>query len=325
MKVFRLNLFTEEVSEKVLNRLRKLKLLFIQALRKSRALRVIWETGYGFYIDDGFTFTAGISFYFLLSFIPFLILLGATTGYIIDYVQNIQNLTNEEMTAYLISYLNIAIPFLSEKYVSGFINISNYRASLTTIGLLSLGVSATLLFSTLHYCFYRIFGGKSVNFILTRLMGLVFLLTITILLFFLHYLTTIFVSVTGFIAEKFPSTAWIFEIMSGTEIYGFILSTLIIIILFGILIYYFTYGVKRSKRAILYGALLFSVLWNGAKLAYNFYITEISNFSLFYGSATWIITSVLWVYYSALILLLSMEFIKALIKVFPSLVDRDSA
>lgn len=307
----------------MLNSLRTLKLKSIQLLKKSKALRVIWETGYCFYIDDGFTFTAAVSFYFLLSFIPFLILLGATTGYVIDYIQNIQNLTNEEMTAYIVNYLNIAIPFLSEKYVSGFINISNYRASLTTIGLISLGVSATLLFSTLHYCFFKIFGGKSINFILSRLMGIVFLLTITILLFFLHYVSTIFVSVTGFITEKFPSAMWLFDITSGTKIYGFVISTFIIVLLFVILIYYFTYGIKRSKRAILYGALLFSIMWNGAKLLYNFYITEISNFSLLYGSATWIITSVLWVYYSALMLLLSMEFIKALIKVFPSLIDKE--
>jgi membrane protein len=313
----------EEVSRKLLNKIRKLKLFLIQALKKSRTLRVLWETGYGFYVDDGFTFAAGISFYFMLSFIPFLILLGATTGYVIDYIQDIQRLTNEEMATYIMNYLNAAIPFLSEKYVSGFINIADYKASLTTIGLISLAVSATLLFSTLHYCFFRIFGGKSVNFVLTRLMGIVFLLTITILLFFLHYMTTIFLSVTNIMTGRFPSLVWMIDLLTNSQLYGFLISTVIIIFFFGILIYYFTFGVKRSKRAILYGALLFSVMWNGAKLAYNFYITEISNFSLFYGSATWIITSVLWVYYSALILLLSMEFIKALIKVFPSLIDKE--
>lgn len=316
-------MFIEEVLRKLLNKINKLKLFFVQTLKKSRTLRVLWETGYGFYVDDGFTFAAGISFYFMLSFIPFLILLGATTGYLIDYIQDIQHLTNEEMATYIMNYLNAAIPFLSEKYVSGFINIAEYKTSLTTIGLISLAVSATLLFSTLHYCFFRIFGGKSVNFVLTRLMGIVFLLTITILLFFLHYMTTIFLSVTNIMTGKFPSLVWMIDLLTGSKLYGFLISTVIIILFFGILIYYFTFGVKRSKRAILYGALLFSVMWNGAKLVYNFYITEISNFSLFYGSATWIITSVLWVYYSALILLLSMEFIKALIKVFPSLIDKE--
>ncbi|MGI6393481.1 MAG: YihY/virulence factor BrkB family protein [bacterium] len=303
------------------NNIKKLKQAFFNTITKSKTLKIIWETGYGFYVDDGVTFAAGISFYFLLSFIPFLILLGATTGYVVDYVQDIHSLTNEEMKAYIMNYLNAAIPFLSEKYVLSLINISEYKASLTTIGLVSLAVSATLLFSTLHYCFFRIFGGKSINFILSRLMGIVFLLTITILLFFLHYMTTIFTSVAKFISESFPSLSWLFEMASMSKVYGLVFSTVIIIFLFGTLLYYFSFGAKKSKRAMLAGALLFSFLWNGAKLLYNFYITKIANFSLFYGSAAWIITSILWVYYSALILLISMEFIKALIKVFPSLID----
>ncbi|HDT11370.1 MAG TPA: hypothetical protein ENN58_01385, partial [bacterium] len=87
---------------------------------------------------------------------------------------------------------------------------------------------------------------------------------------------------------------------------------LVILVLFEILILYFTFSAKISKRAVLAGALTFSVLWNGAKWLYNFYITELSTFSLFYGSATWIITSILWVYYSSVILILCMELTKAL-------------
>ena len=66
-----------------------------------------------------------------------------------------------------------------------FFAIKNYRGSLGTIGGFSLLISATLLFSTLHYAFYKIFGGKYVNFILSRLLGVVFLITITLLIFFI--------------------------------------------------------------------------------------------------------------------------------------------
>ena len=45
--------------------------------------------------------------------------------------------------------------------------------------------------------------------------------------------------------------------------------------------------------------------------------SEISSFSFLYGSAAWIITSVLWIYYSALILLICMEFIKTLSALYP--------
>ncbi|MBO4440654.1 YihY/virulence factor BrkB family protein [bacterium] len=294
-----------------------LKKKFFDTVEKNRFLKIVWETGFGFYNDDCFTFTAAISFYFLLSFIPFLILLGASVGYIVDYIKDIQHLTSEQLISYIMDSLNMAIPFLSEKYVSSVVDIANYKAGLTTVGLISLAVSATLLFSTLHYSFFRIFGGKSINFILSRLMGAVFLLTLAIVLFFIHYFMTLFLSFAGKIATKIPLIQNLIDVISSGQTYSFALSTIIIVLFFWILINYFTYGIKLSKKAVLCGALLFSFLWNLAKLLYNFYITEISNFSFIYGSAAWIITSILWVYYSALILLLCMEFIKTLSKHYP--------
>ncbi len=289
-----------------------LKKLLEKTLNKSKFFKILWETFHGFYKDDGLTFSAGISFYFLLSFIPFLILVGAAAGYFIDYLQGIHELSNEEMVNLIKDYLNMAIPFLSERYVSGFIRISDYKTSLTTIGLISAAVSSTLLFSTLQYCFFRIFGGKSLNVILSRLLGLVFLFTIVTFLFFVHYMTTIFASVINSISDQLPSVSWMLSLFTQGRIYGFIISTVIILVLFEILILYFTYNAKISKRAVIAGALTFSILWNGAKWLYNFYITELSTFSLFYGSATWIVTSILWVYYSAVILIICMELIKVL-------------
>ena len=294
-----------------------LKKKFFDTVEKNRFLKIVWETGFGFYNDDCFTFTAAISFYSLLSFIPFLILLGASVGYIVDYIKDIQHLTSDQLISYIMDSLNMAIPFLSEKYVSSVVDIANYKAGLTTVGLISLAVSATLLFSTLHYSFFRIFGGKSINFILSRLMGAVFLLTLAIVLFFIHYFMTLFLSFAGKIATKIPLIQNLIDVISSGQTYSFALSTIIIVLFFWILINYFTYGIKLSKKAVLCGALLFSFLWNLAKLLYNFYITEISNFSFIYGSAAWIITSILWVYYSALILLLCMEFIKTLSKHYP--------
>ena len=181
-----------------------LKKKFFDIIEKSRFLKIVWKTGHNFYTDDCFTFTAAISFYFLLSFIPFLILLGASIGYVVDYIKDIQHLTSEQLISYIMDSLNIAIPFLSEKYVSSLVDIANYKAGLTTVGLVSLAVSATLLFSTLHYSFFKIFGGKSINFILSRLMGIVFLLTLTIILFFVQYFSSLFLSFAGNLVHRIP-------------------------------------------------------------------------------------------------------------------------
>ena len=311
----------EGVTGKLKANIRTARRFFIKILKKNRVLRLIHDTVWNFYKDDGFTFSAGISFYFILSLIPFIILLGATTGYLIDYVQDIRQLSKEEMAGAISSYLHVAIPFIDSSFAVEFLRISDYKASLTAIGSISLLISATLLFSTLHYTFFRIFGGKYINFIFSRLMGVVFLLSLTILLFSVHYFITIFTTFSEAFMNRIPIMSGFMNFVAGTRVYGLAISTVFIIFLFAMLIYYFSYGIKRSKRAILYGALLFSIMWNGAKLLYNYYITEISGLSLFYGSATWIITSILWVYYSSLILIICMEFIKSLIKVYPALID----
>ena len=299
----------------------RVKKKFFDIVENNKILKIVWETGLGFYNDDCFTFTAAISFYFLLSFIPFLILLGASVGYAVDYIKYIENFTSDQLISYIMDSLNMAIPFLSEKYVSSVVNIANYKAGLTTVGLISLAVSATLLFSTLHYSFFKIFGGKSINFILSRLMGAVFLLTLAIVLFFVQYFLSLFLSFAGNIAQQIPVLQRIITALSTGQSYSFAVSTVIIVVFFRMLISYFVYGIKLRGNIVLCGALLFSVLWNTAKLLYNFYITEISNFSFIYGSATWTITSILWVYYSALILLLCMEFIKTLSRLYPEKTD----
>ena len=148
-------------------------------------------------------------------------------------------------------------------------------------------------------------------------MGVVFLLTLTIILFFVQYFSSLFLSFAGNIAQKIQFLQRMIEVISSGQAYSFALSTLIIVLFFNILLSYFVYGIKLRKNFVICGALLFSVLWNMAKILYNFYITEISNFSFLYGSAAWIITSVLWIYYSALILLLCMEFIKTLSLIYP--------
>ncbi len=286
-------------------------LRYFVKIRDIKVLRVIIKTLVGFYKDDGFTFAAGISFYFLLSFIPFIILMSSLIGYIVEYIQVIHKLSANEMATQAINSIKTAIPYIDKNMLVSFFSIKQYRGSLGTIGGLSLLVSATLLFSTLHYAFYRVFGGKYVNFLLSRLLGVVFLITITLLMFFIHYFSILFSSVMGFFKPYVPEII-LNLFYSGNSFYSYFLTTIVIFFLFNILIYLFTVGIKRRFFPILAGSLLFSILWTLAKHFFNFYIKDLSNMNVVYGSATWVATVILWIYYSVILLLLSMEFIKVL-------------
>ncbi len=285
---------------------------FLSYVDARRPLRVIWNTLKGFVDDDCLDRAAAVSFYALLSFIPFLIIVGAMLGLFIDHLST-PDTTPQQLIATVRGYLKIIIPYLQDEQVTGFLSLSRHTASLSTIGFLSLAVSASLLFSTLSDTLNRIFGTKPIHFVFSRLVGFLIIVALTLLLFFLHYFSAMVLSVVTLLRDQFPAVQPVIDFLTGNGLLWSIpIITLFILLFFSILIYAFTMAARIHFVAVIGGALLFSGLWNGAKYLFNVYITKLSSYSIVYGSATWFAAAILWVYYSILLLLLSMEFIRAL-------------
>ncbi len=285
---------------------------FLSYIDARRPLRIVWNTGKGFMDDGCLDNSAAISFYALLSFIPFLIIVGAMMGLFIDHLST--PLTSpQELTEAVKGYLKTVVPYLQDEQVVGFLSLSHHTASLSTVGFLSLAVSASLLFATLSDSLARIFGTKTIHFVFTRLIGFLLIVAITIFLFFLHYFSAMVLSVVTLMRDQFPAVQPLIDFFTGNGLLWSIpLITVFIILFFSILVYSFTMAARIRFVAVVSGAILFSALWNGAKYLFNIYITKLSSYSIVYGSATWFAAAILWVYYSILLLLLSMEFIKAL-------------
>ncbi len=285
---------------------------FLSYIDARRPLRIVWNTAKGFMDDGCLDNSAAISFYALLSFIPFLIIVGAMMGLFIDHLSTPAT-SPQELTEAVKSYLKTVIPYLQDEQVVGFLSLSHYTASLSTVGFLSLAISASLLFSTLSDTLARVFGTKTIHFVFTRLLGFLFIVALTMFLFFLHYFSAMVLSVVTILRDQFPVVQPVIDFFTGNGLLWSIpLITVFIIIFFSILIYSFTMAARIRFVAVVSGAILFSALWNGAKYLFNIYITKLSSYSIIYGSATWFAAAILWVYYSILLLLLSMEFIKAL-------------
>lgn len=276
-----------------------------------RPLRILWRSASDFLDDGCLDNAAALAFYALLSFIPFLIILGALIGLFIECF------ATPEQSGDLIDaakeYLKTIIPYLQDDHVSGFLLLSRHTASLSAIGSLSLAISASLFFSVLSASIARIFGTKPVNFVLTRLIGIIVIVASTLLLFFVHYFSAIVLSVTSIIGDRIPITQPIISALTGRGLLWSIpLISLFILVLFVILIRSFTAGITVPFPAVLSGAILFSTLWNGAKYVFNIYITKISSYNIIYGSAAWFIAAILWVYYSMTLLLFAIEFSKTI-------------
>ncbi len=276
-----------------------------------RPLRVLWHTGNDFLDDGCLDNAAALAFYALLSFIPFLIIVGAVIGIVIDRFAG--TTPPAELIESAKEYLKTFIPYLQDDLLHGFLSLSRHTASLSTIGLVSLAISASLLFSTLSTTIAHIFGTKPVNFVLTRLIGVVIIVATTILLFFLHYFAALVFSLAGLVRDHFPYLQKAVSLLTGNGLlWSIFLITMFIVVLFVLLLRVFAVSARIPFVPILWGALSFSLLWNGAKYLFNIYITKLSSYSIIYGSATWFAAAILWVYYSMTLLLLAMELIKAI-------------
>ncbi len=296
---------------RLLERCRRLAEKLLSYIDARRPLRALWRTGNDFLDDGCLDNAAALAFYALLSFIPFLIIVGAVIGIVIDRFAGAT--PPAELIESAKEYLKAFIPYLQDDLLHGFLSLSRHTASLSTIGLVSLAISASLLFSTLSTTIARIFGTKPVNFVLTRLIGVIIIVATTILLFFLHYFAALVFSVASLVRDHFPYLQKAVALLTGNGLlWSIALITVFLVTLFILLLRVFAVGARIPFLPILWGALAFSGLWNGAKYLFNIYITKLSSYSIIYGSATWFAAAILWVYYSMTLLLLAMELIKAL-------------
>jgi membrane protein len=92
----------------------------------------------------------------------------------------------------------------------------------------------------------------------------------------------------------------------GTMI-SFIVPIIVSTLLFS-WIYYLLPSKWNHFRSAFYGALLAGLLWEIAKLLFDYYVAHLARFLTIYGSFTSIAIMFIWVYYSVFVVLLGAEF-----------------
>jgi len=299
--------------KKLFERINELLKTIVKFIERFFMLRVLFNTFRGFDKDGCVILASSISFNFLLSFIPFLILLGSLMGVIIDHIGSSHNISNDQIAQITFDSLKNIFPALNEQTIREFFNISQYKTSLGAIGLGTLFISSSLLFNIIKNAFFIIFKGVKIHMIFARIFGMLFIVGIVMFTFFLQYFLSLLIPFLTDLSVKIPAIIPTIEaIKSNSSLLTILSSTVFTIIIFYLLFAIFARKASIHFKSIVIGALLFSGLWNLAKSAFFVYLTKISAVSIIYGSIAWLIVIILWVYYSAVIFLLSLEFIKSL-------------
>ncbi len=266
--------------------------------------------------DDCVTLSTSISYVFLLSLVPF----STLTVYIISIVQAwffpihggwgqaVKEIYTEEMAQ--------MIPFISREWLIKYVVEARAGLSFKIINLLLLPVISGLLFKTLEVSFRRIFRLPTRHFLIGQLLyavGSIFLIMFIFLVNFIwgilepianHYLNTI----NSFVSSINPESIHLEPIFL---ILTYVISVLVPIFFFWIATRIFL-NVKVSISHILISGGVFSLLWHSARIFFGFYIAHITRVNDLYGSLSSIILILIWIFYSAVVLLFAVEIMHVL-------------
>ena len=221
--------------------------------------------------DDIFALASQLAYYLILSFFPFLIFLITLIGF--------SNLNNAEVLEGLQSILPTAVFELTASTISEVINSQN-----TGI----LGISGILAIWAASSAFRAIIKGvnkaydvdEDRSFIKRSIIGIISVIALA-----LTIICTLAMLVFGDLIGEFLNRFLPFE-----HLINFIWNILryVIIIAMMIVVFAMIYKVAPAKRikfrSVLPGAIITTIGWLIASLAFSYYVNNFSNYSRLYGS-----------------------------------------
>jgi membrane protein len=264
--------------------------------------------------DDCLTVSGSISFVFLLAVIPF----SALFLFLLGVFKNIflPGLFPQDMVTILVDDIIRLIPFITKEWIQSHLIDSVGLGSFTTINLLMLPIISGLLFKSLDEAFRRIFHLERRNLIKGHVIYATMSIFAILVFFMANFIWTVVADAISPLQKYFEQNPYIHNF------YGIVLNYFtfeqINLLSWAILILFFLITVRLFiKRPIklrhrLTAAALFGWLWLMARVIFGLYIQHVSRINVLFGSLSSVCIILLWVFYSSLALLYSVEFMYAL-------------
>lgn len=252
--------------------------------------------------DNAVTLAAALSYYTVFSIAPLLVIVLSVTSFFLG-AEAVQGQLYEQLGGLLGRETALQIQeFVKNAYISGQSGLA------TTISVGALLFSATAVVGQLKSAINTAWNIKVdpekngiVAYIKDRLLSLTFILGLGFIFLVSLGLNSIAAFFSDEIIKLFP-----FLDQSLTVIIPLIVSGIITLILFMLLFKYLPDAVIKWKDVFV-GALFTTVLFIVGKYLIGFYIGN-SNVTSTFGGAGALASMMLWVYYSAMILILGAEF-----------------
>jgi membrane protein len=267
-----------------------------------RAATVVWgllrDAGRKFYVDDCPTLAAAISFYALLSLIPVLFLVIAILGYVVGSSQ-------ETFKAVLASAREF-IPHLSEDFTRNLEWVVANRGRLSWLGLASLVIASGLVFHATEFALDRLFAvGKRRSFLRSRLLSMSIVVAMGAVLLFSFYVGLVFHTLNADPDLVPLGKALVLPLARGLRV-QYLTSVMLVLVSFTLALRVFPH-VRVPWREAFLGACVGTVLWELARRFFLWYLANMAQFYVVYGSLGALVAVMVWIYMSATIFLYAAE------------------
>ena len=241
---------------------------------------------------------ASISFFAILSFLPFMLLAASVLGHVLA--------SSETALKDVLAFIAQNFPGAAAASLETFKNTSHSETVYGFIAALGLLWAGSKVFDVTEYAMNKIWRcRRGRTFWASKLIAFVCIPTMMIFVLVSILLTSIMRAVQH---GQIPFLQMsIIEVPVIGAVISFLAPVLISTLLFT-WIFYLLPNRWGHLRSSFYGALLAALLWEAAKLLFDYYVRNFEQAFTVYGSFTSAILLFLWVYYSAFVFLIGAEF-----------------
>ena len=261
-------------------------------------IRILKKSFLSFKEDGCLNLSAAISFYAILSLIPFIYLLVSLVGVFVG--------SKGEILPKVTLYINQLIPFISKLVLHEVSRISLGSGIFAWFAVVFMLWASTLIFDSIEFSLARVFKGEHVRpFWVSKIMSLLFVPVVGLVFIFLQMFN---LALDAFIAlnSYFGITLVPFFLNSIGLKYIF---PLFVAFIFFSAFYAFVTPGKIFFREAMLGGLICAIMMEIAKHLFGWMIIHNPNFGLVYGSLNTIILMILWIFYATAIFLFCAEII----------------
>ena len=261
-------------------------------LQKKPVIQLILRTAEGAGNHDVGHRAAGVAYYAFLSVFPLLLGLIAVFGFFLPSV---------DLQDQLLNYVGDNIPGATGILKQNINSIIQLRGAVGVVSIVIFFWGASVMFSAISLSINRAWGiTRHRPFFIRKVSELGMALSTGIL-----FLLSLGVSATISILRgvfNLPAADLII-VNLGSRVVAFLLITAVFLLL-----YKTVPNTRTHWRSVWPGALLASIFFEIARTLFVLYIENFANYQLIYGSIASIIVLLVWIYYSAFIMILGAEF-----------------